>query len=67
MHFQAAIEAAVDGNTVLVAPGTYLETIDLLDRTLSLRSETGADLTILEGGHNREAIERRIRRLRAQR
>ena len=35
---QMAIDFAVDGDEVVVAPGTYLETIDLKGRAIILRS-----------------------------
>lgn len=46
---QAAIDQASDGDTVLVAPGVYLETIDLLGKQITLRGEQGAAQTIIDG------------------
>ena len=40
---QAAIEASEDGDTVVVAPGTYTETVQLLGRRITLRSEDPGD------------------------
>ncbi|MEM9379020.1 MAG: right-handed parallel beta-helix repeat-containing protein [Planctomycetota bacterium] len=50
-EIQDAIDAAatVDGDVVLVRPGTYAP-IDLLSKTLDLRSTDGADLTTIDGG-----------------
>src|SRR5262245_43589785 len=49
---QQGIALAVDGDTVLVAPGRYLETIDLLGKQLVVQSEGGADVTTIDGGGN---------------
>src|SRR6187401_1617269 len=38
---QAAIVAAQPGDTVLVAPGTYLETIDFLGKGITVQSSGG--------------------------
>ncbi|QDU66355.1 right-handed parallel beta-helix repeat-containing protein [Engelhardtia mirabilis] len=47
---QAAIDsnAAVDGDTILVGPGTYAELVDLGTKELVLRSSAGADQTIID-------------------
>ncbi|MEQ1895606.1 MAG: hypothetical protein ABL998_23960, partial [Planctomycetota bacterium] len=44
---QAAIVAALDGDTVLVAPGTYVEELDYLGKAITVASESGASATIL--------------------
>lgn len=46
---QAAIEAALDGDEIVVAPGVYNEAIDLLGKAIVLRSEAGPDLTTIDG------------------
>jgi nitrous oxidase accessory protein NosD len=46
---QGAINAAADGDTVLVAPGTYVENL-LISRPLTLRSTAGAESTTIDGG-----------------
>ena len=46
---QAGIDAAVDGDLVLVAPDTYVENIDFLGKAITLQSEAGAATTIIDG------------------
>ena len=46
---QAGIEAAVDGDLVLVAQGTYVENIDFIRKEITLQSESGADFTVIDG------------------
>jgi hypothetical protein len=47
-RIQAGILAAADGDTVLVAPGSYVENI-LIDRDVVVRSTGGAAVTIIDG------------------
>jgi hypothetical protein len=47
---QAAIDAATDGDDVLVAPGVYTERIDLLGKAITVHSVDGADATTIDGG-----------------
>ncbi len=46
---QGAIDAAVDGDDVVVAPGEYVESIDFLGKTIILRSVHGAEVTTIDG------------------
>ncbi len=46
---QAAINAAVDGDTVLVRPGTYVENIVFNGKTIIVASTGGAYSTIIDG------------------
>ena len=46
---QSAIDAAIDGDMVLVSPGVYLERIDFLGKSISVSSTNGAELTIIDG------------------
>lgn len=46
---QAAIQAAVDGDTVLVSPGTYFENLDFSGKDIEVRSRHGARVTVLDG------------------
>jgi parallel beta-helix repeat protein len=44
-----AINAANDGDTVLVAPGTYKENINFLGKAITVKSSSGAKITIIDG------------------
>ncbi len=46
---QAAIDAAVDGDTIQVAPGTYREAINLGVKGITLESTGGASVTTIHG------------------
>ncbi len=49
---QQAINASVNGDTVLVAPGTYVENINFLGKAITVTSEAGPQLTIVDGNRN---------------
>ena len=53
---QSGIHAAVDGALVLVAPGTYVENIDFFGKNITLRSEDGADVTVIDGSQTRSTV-----------
>ena len=46
---QAGINGASTADIVLVAPGTYGETIDFLGKAIAVRSEAGDELTVIDG------------------
>jgi hypothetical protein len=46
---QAAIDAAATGDVVLVAPGTYVESIDFLGKAIEVRSSSGPEVTVIDG------------------
>jgi len=47
---QAGINVANDGDTVLVAPGTYTENINFMGKAITVKSSKGASVTIIDGG-----------------
>ena len=47
---QTAIDNAVDTDEIVVAPGTYFETIDFLGKAITLRSSGGPDVTTIDAG-----------------
>ncbi len=49
-RIQDAIDAAMSGDEITVAPGTYNELIDLLGKGVTLRSSGGRDVTIIDAG-----------------
>jgi hypothetical protein len=48
---QQGINVAATGDTVLVAPGTYFENINFLGKAITVQSEQGSDVTMIDG-HN---------------
>src|SRR5262245_65181591 len=53
---QAGVDAASPGDTVLVAPGSYVENIDFKAKNLLVRSERGAAVTIIDGNSAGSAV-----------
>jgi parallel beta-helix repeat protein len=47
---QTAIAIAFDGQTILVAPGTYSEPLDFLGKAVTVRSTGGPRVTVIDGG-----------------
>ncbi|MHC4217870.1 MAG: right-handed parallel beta-helix repeat-containing protein [Planctomycetota bacterium] len=45
---QTAIDNAVNTDEIIVAPGTYQETVDFLGKAIALRSSDGAGVTIID-------------------
>lgn len=47
---QAAIDAAVGGDEVVIAPGTYLEAISFNGKAITVRSTDPSDPAVVDGG-----------------
>ena len=45
---QAAIDVAVDGDEILVAPGTYHESLEVKNKHVTLKSVAGAEQTVID-------------------
>lgn len=48
---QAGINAAKNGDIVLVAPGTYMENVNFNGKAITVASSNGAKLTIIDGNN----------------
>ena len=58
LTIQSAIDAAAPGDLVLVAPGTYFETITFLGKGITVRSSGGPLVTIIDGtGSNGSVVQ----------
>lgn len=53
---QDAIDEAVNGDEIVVSSGIWKEQIDLLGKTLLIRSEMGAEATVIDAGHRGTAV-----------
>ena len=53
---QEALDAAVDGDTVWVHPGTYVENIDFKGKAVALRSTDGCGSTVIDGNRNGSVV-----------
>jgi parallel beta-helix repeat protein len=53
---QAAINAANNGDTVLVAPGTYTENINFSGKAITVKSSGGSSVTIIDGSANGSVV-----------
>jgi hypothetical protein len=53
---QQAINAAATGDTVLVSPGIYLEAIDFGGKIVSVISEQGPEVTIIDANGTQSAV-----------
>ncbi|TAN40464.1 MAG: hypothetical protein EPN25_07595, partial [Nitrospirae bacterium] len=46
---QEAIDVAVDGDTILVAPGIYIENLNYYGKAINIISESGPSVTFIDG------------------
>ncbi len=47
---QSAIDFTLDGDVVLVSPGRYAENIDFQSKSITVKSRSGAEITVIDGG-----------------
>lgn len=47
---QSAINVAINGDMILVAPGTYLENLNFMGKAITVQSVKGPAVTIIDGG-----------------
>lgn len=53
---QSAIQAASDGDTIVVAPGTYYENLDFQGKNVTVESAKGPAVTLIDGGNQGPAV-----------
>ena len=53
---QSAINAAVAGDTVEVAPGTYVENLNFLGKAIRVTSVEGPQVTVIDGNQNGSVV-----------
>ncbi len=53
---QDAIDAAGTGDEIIVRPGVYAENIDFLGKTIAVKSELGANVTVIDGNQTGSAV-----------
>src|SRR6266545_2874203 len=56
LTIQSAINVAAFGDTVLVAPGTYVENINFGGKAITVTSERGPQVTIIDGGNTNRVV-----------
>src|SRR5512145_629941 len=54
-HIQAAIDKSASGDIILVAPGTYIENLAIIDKGLTLQG-AGSAATIVDGSNQERVL-----------
>ena len=60
---QEAVDASVDGDEIIVAPGVYTSStswqpvVDIYNKNIWLHSSEGPDTTIIDGGQNKRGVQ----------
>lgn len=49
-NIQAAIDSSLNGDVIIVLPGTYLENIDFKGKSITVTSEQDPNVTVIDGG-----------------
>ena len=52
---QAAVDAASDGDTIIVRDGTYVENVDV-NKSVTIKSENGAEVTIIQAANLSDSV-----------
>jgi len=55
-RIQDAIVAAVNGDKVIVRPGTYVENIDFIGKAITVQSEQGVGVTTIDGNKSGSVV-----------
>lgn len=53
---QSAIDAANDLDVIVVRPGTYMENIDYLGKSIHIQSESGPEVTVIDGSDQASVV-----------
>lgn len=55
---QAALAdgSVLDGDSIVVRPGTYVENLDFLGKAIHLKSEQGSEMTVIDGHRNGSVV-----------
>jgi nitrous oxidase accessory protein NosD len=55
-EIQEAIIAASHGDTIIVRPGTYVENLNFLGKDITVASEQGAEVTVIDGNRSGSVV-----------
>ncbi|MHC4946410.1 MAG: right-handed parallel beta-helix repeat-containing protein, partial [Planctomycetota bacterium] len=53
---QEAIDQAVNGDTIIVRPGTYVENLDYSGKEIAIQSEQGPESTVIDGNQDGSVV-----------